>query len=513
MSWPVALTRWTFLQQRIICYEPEVRYFVAFCGTRVYQFAATLNLTMKHEGVPSILGVAVLLSMLSMTSVSAFANTNLTPNPSQQAANGSALGRGLADPVSINIYLNGSIVSGLMGFNAKSGTQSIILKAVYPWASYPSILASSKITLTFAIYPFPADTAIPSWLHVVVSTPSLTMPHGDSSSTSLLITVDSTGPLAGTIGSFEVASHFVDPLTGYPETDWSAISLEAGPLLTTPYSPGNNPVINQKYLSSASSSPGESTVSAIPPPSSGSWAIGVGLCDSSATTKCNSKGIGWSSVTAVSSGISYPSLSVTSDTWFTVNAEISHNVFLQNTLINPYGGSNTWEVEIWYNDCTVVPCNYNHYFMASEGTSGSAAMEILYSSGWSALVGANSWPYHSWISSCCGSSTSFYGAAQEIFAFESNDVTQSHFNSMANLQSPSFEYYTGSWTNAPEGFLVNSDYSGWPSITVGNGGTTPTWFLEAGHSQCSSVSSANVQVGVSGSVCSGATNTSDTQLF
>ena len=478
------------------------------------------NRKVKCSRVLSILGVALLLSMLSTTSVGAFANTNMAANYSRQAAIGSLSEMGLGDPVPANIYLNGSIDSGIMSFNARPGSESIIFEIAFPWASYPSISQNSNMVVSFAIYPFPAQSAIPSWVHVTVSAPSLKVPYGESSSINLLITVDSTAPQTGTIGSFEIGSHYTDPVTGLSETTFSVIRLNAGTPITTTNSPiSNSAGGGPDYQLSTSSSVGQLSDRGHGTGKDPSCAIGVGLCDSSAKTQCNNNGISWSSVTAVSSGISYPSLSPSAATFFTVNANIAPNMFLQITLLNPYGGSHNWEVDLFYNDCSTNPCNYYNAPITGEGSSGSTTIEILYSSGWQALVGANQWPFASWISQCCPSSTAFNSKAQEPFAFESYSTTQSDFSGMSNVQSPSFEYYlSGSWSNPPTGIVVNSNdgpanSGSWPNIPVGGGVATPTWFLEGGHSQCSSVSSPNVDIGDTGYVCSGATNTYGTALF
>jgi hypothetical protein len=478
----------------------------------------------RSSSVLLILGV-LLISMLS-TSVSAYANTSAAANTSRQATNNSGSAAGLADPVLAGIYLNGSADSGIMSFNAQPGSESVIVDFAFPWAN-PSVSPNSTVVVTFAIYPFPAHGgAIPSWLQVATSVPSITVPYGKSSSMSLLIRVDPTAPETGAIGSFEVGCHYVDPVSGYSVTQLVVVRLNAGIPLTSANSTINHSIgVGQNHESSPGASQSQATGIWHGHGKDPSWALGVGLCNSSAKTQCGNTGISWSSVTAVSVGLSYPSLSPPSGSpvFFTVNAIIDPNMFLQAVLENPSNGTNNhnWELVLFYNDCSSNPCNYYAANIANEGSSGSNTMEIYYSSGWNVLFGANSYPFASWITQCCPSSTTYYGVAQEPFAFESYDSTQSVFSGMSNTQSPSFEYYSsGSWNNPSTGYVVNSNDSpscspagSWPYTAVGECVATPSWFLEGGNTQCTGVSSPDVDIGDTGYVCTGATNTYATALF
>lgn len=474
-----------------------------------------------------VVGVFAILGLLLASGGFSAAIGAPASTPPKIAGNSGSAG-GLTDPVLADIYLNGSLDSGIMSFNARPGSQSIIVDITFPWAS-PSISPNSQMVVTFAIYPFPANSpAIPNWLHVVPSVPSIVVPYGENSSMSLLITVDHTAPQTGAIGSFEIGSHFIDPVGGYSVTQLAVIGLNTGSPLTSTSSTSSDAGGNLNHQWSPGASQSQPVGRGRGHGRDPSWALGVGLCDSSATSQCGGAGISWSSVTAVDVGLNYPSLSPPSGQPddFTVNAVIAPNMFLQNVLQNPYGGSNNWELELSYNDCSTNPCNYYMAAIASEGSSGSQSAEIYYSSGtggtgWTALFGATSYPYASWITQCCPSSTAFYGVAQEPFAFEAYSTTQSYFSGMTNVQSPSFEYYlSGTWSYPSTGIVVNSNDSpgcspagSWPYTAVGECVATPSWFLEGGNSQCSSVSGANVDIGDSGYVCSGATNSYGTALF
>jgi hypothetical protein len=421
-------------------------------------------------------------------------------------------------PVTVDIYLNGSIVSGTMNFNMRPGSTSIInLKTVYPWASYSTLSRGSTIAIDFGTSPFPVASTTPSWLHVSIPS-SLTMEYGQNPSTSLSATVDKTAT-PGTAGSFEVTAHYIDPVSGHPDTEISVVRITvSGPL------PG---AASQTSLAGAATTSAVSRIPSISHEQSDhqphhslrdpSWAIGVGLCDNSDKSQCNSSGIGWSSVNAVYTNAAYPSLTPSSDTYFTVNARISSAYYLQFTLLNPYGGTNNWQLQLWFIDCS-SGCTYYHANMGSAGASGTEYMEILHDStnGWEALDTSNTWTWSAYVTQCCGTSTTFYGAAQEPIAFESYSTTSGDFSGMEKLQSPSFKYSTNggfAWSSPPVGILVDSN-GAWGGYKIGDSNTAvPTWFLEGGHSQCSSVSSPNVDIGYTGYVCSGATNTDLTQLF
>ena len=134
-----------------------------------------------------------------------------------------------ATPVSLNIYFNGSGFQGpMMGFEVNPGSHSAIrVTATYPWAGFPSMPHDTCIPVSFAIGPFPANSngsTIPSWLHLSLSSPSVAMMYGSSSSVNLLITTDSSAP-QGAIGSFELQVTYADPASGESATDENVLNL------------------------------------------------------------------------------------------------------------------------------------------------------------------------------------------------------------------------------------------------------------------------------------------------
>ena len=111
-------------------------------------------------------------------------------------------------PVLIGVYVNGSIANGIESFNVAADSHSILnITALYPWQFVND--TGACITITFSIH----LGGIPNWLQVSPGNSSVAMPYGNVSSIDLTISTDQSAP-AGSSGTFEVVTHYVDPASG-----------------------------------------------------------------------------------------------------------------------------------------------------------------------------------------------------------------------------------------------------------------------------------------------------------
>jgi len=468
----------------------------------------------------SIIGSMMVLLLVSVVANAGFAYAGQSNVPLQNTASSGSV---MEDAIGVPLYFNGSLYTGTMNFHVGPGSRSIMnVVETYPWTAYSSLSASSKMVVNLTLAPFPVTSVMPSWLNISLPSNPVEMTYGQNASFDFYVSVDNSIPaLAGgvAIGSFELQSHYIDPVTGKSATELNVISITPSSSATNAV--GQTPARNDVLMSTHQDlmpSQSQSNKAAAHSHKDPSWAIGVGLCTSSSTGQCNGYGIGWSSVNAIEA-------TENDFTWgsgngfilFTLNASPASGDLLQAELTSPYGGSGNWEYRLEYLTSTTDDYTY----MWGEGSSGSVTLEILNDSGctdgWAAINGATEDCYSSFVTHCCANTSTFYGEAQEPSAFESYDTTQADFSSKVGSFNPVFKYSTNdgsSWSNPPTGMLVNSgsDSNSWPAYRLGGGASTPTWFLEAGYYQCTA-STYEVDVGVSSSICSGATNTYDTQLF
>jgi hypothetical protein len=459
-----------------------------------------------HGFIHSVILAITLILMIGLSSQArSYGNvTNATSQSSRAAM-----------PAIVGIYLNDTASSATNSFNVPSNSSSTInIKSVYPWSGFPT--ATSQIVFTYTIAPYPIGSVEPDWLQVSLSTSSVTVSPGSIASSNLLVTIDKTAQ-TGQMGSFELLTYYTDPITGIAVIGSSVISIVADNSIDSNAAPSNHIAGN---LPSGKPSLGvDQTKRKNAPPPDPSWALGVGLCSSSDTTKCNGYGISWGSVNAEYTSFSVPSNTPSGQTAFELNAMVGGtNDLLQFAVLYNSADFSTWQYIVGE---YVISTN-TFVYSAMGKASSSAYLEIYYSSsnsGWYASDTSNSWSFSSYASGCCPSATTFYSIGAEPFAVESYDTTQSDFGGINDNVSPVFKYSTNggsTWSSPPTGMVVDSNASSWTSngnFIIGGMAATPKWYLEAGYQQCNSISSGQIYTGASGYVCSGALNKYDYQLF
>jgi len=164
----------------------------------------------------------------SMTTSSSCPNQSSTTSSSKEAG-----GYGVATPIGVGVFFNGSIFQGpMMGFAVAPGSSSAIRVAVtYPWAGFSSLPSDTCIPVSYVIGPFPAssnESTIPSWLHVSLSSPSGAITRSSNSTVDLLVRTDSSAP-KGAIGSLELQVTYLDPESGVSAADGNVLNLLAAP--------------------------------------------------------------------------------------------------------------------------------------------------------------------------------------------------------------------------------------------------------------------------------------------
>lgn len=437
---------------------------------------------MRKVGVIASVGLLLLVTpFLALASSSSASSTSSSKN--------------FMTPVSASFYINGFPDDGIYNFSVSPGSQvSLNVTATYPWAAFPS---AGTFTITYSLNPFPLSSAIPAWLEPFVSPPSSTLVRGIASSAVLQIGLGDMITDGGR-GSFALHATYVDPISNRQIVHVIVINVTASS------SPG--PILVSRVMAE-NSGPSVS-------PSTSSWALGAGLCDSSTTSSCSGGGISWKTVVGISTWLTVPTgFTDSSTTYITLNGipAPGGGWFFQMTLLAPSSGT-TWQETVW----VMGPNGYGCNFSPDSTTSGSSwTMVILYNSFYGIWYASD--PNGSWqISSYCSvpSGSSFYSIDQEPFAFESYDLTYSHFTSLFLDATPVFQYeVSGTWYNPPGAYVVNAnDASSWDGWAVGGGSATPSQVLEGGHLQCSSLNTYELNLGYYTSVSCG-TNTFGTKLM
>lgn len=197
---------------------------VAAVGIAVFELGPT---TAKS----STSGVSTVSASSSASSPSSETSSASCPNQSTTTStSGEAGGYGLANPVGIGVFFNGSIFQGpMMGFTVAPGSSSAInVTVTYPWSGL-SLPSGACVPVRFAIGPFPADSkqsTTPDWLHVSLSSPSGAMTPDSNASVDLQVGADSSAP-QGATGSFELLVNYLDPASGGNVTQGNVLNFVA----------------------------------------------------------------------------------------------------------------------------------------------------------------------------------------------------------------------------------------------------------------------------------------------
>jgi len=197
----------------------------AAAGIVILESAPAAPKSSSTSGVSTTSVLSSVLSASSETSPASCANRSTTTSSSGQAQ-----GYGLANPVGVGVFFNGSIFQGpMMGFTVASGSSSAInVTVTYPWSGL-SLPGDACIPVSFAIGPFPADSkqgTIPGWLHVSLSSSSGATTPDSNASVDLQVRADSSAP-QGATGSFELLVTYLDPASGDNVTDGNVLNLVA----------------------------------------------------------------------------------------------------------------------------------------------------------------------------------------------------------------------------------------------------------------------------------------------